>query len=175
MQPNTWPIRLAFIIAAIAIGGYFLYPTAVYFTLDDAALAEVRADKAAFAKHLPSWAPDNHVVPGLDLQGGVHMVLGVDLDKAIADKARSISSRMRDELADKKVAVQSVEHLLEEGKGDRLRVTFTDEAALATFDADIAENYSDLAEVGRTGRPIASPPPSPPPQNSRLSSLQQMP
>ena len=154
MQPTTWPLRLAFVIATILVGAYFLYPSLIYFTLDDAALAEVRADKAAFSKHVPSWAPDGHVVPGLDLQGGVHMVLGVDLDKAISDKARRIASRMRDELADKKVEAEGVEHLAGEGKGDRLRVTFKDEAALATYDKDIAENYGDLAEVGRAGLAI---------------------
>lgn len=154
MQTNTWPIRLLFVIAAIAVGAYFLYPSVVYFTLDEGDLAEVRADKAAFAKHLPSWAPTSHVVPGLDLQGGVHMVLGVDLDKAISDKARRIASRMRDELADKKVAADGVEHLVDEGKGDRVRVTFKDDAALKTFDADIAENYGDLTEVSRAGLAI---------------------
>ncbi|OGQ13279.1 MAG: protein-export membrane protein SecD [Deltaproteobacteria bacterium RBG_16_71_12] len=154
MHSNTWPIRLAFVIATILVGAYFLYPTVIYFTLDDAALAEVRADKGAFAKHVPKWAPDGHVVPGLDLQGGVHMVLGVDLDKAIADKARRIASRMRDELADKKVASEGVEHLIDQGKGDRMRVTFKDEAALKTYEADIAENYGDLAEVGRAGLAI---------------------
>lgn len=154
MQTNTWPIRLLFVIAAIAIGAYFLYPSVVYFTLDEADLAEVRADKAAFAKHLPSWAPTSHVVPGLDLQGGVHMVLGVDLDKAISDKARRIASRMRDELADKKVAAEGVEHLIDEGKGDRVRVTFKDDAALKTYESDIAENYGDLTEVSRAGMAI---------------------
>ena len=154
MQTNTWPIRLLFVIAAIAVGAYFLYPSVVYFTLDEGDLAEVRADKAAFAKHLPSWAPTSHVVPGLDLQGGVHMVLGVDLDKAISDKARRIASRMRDELADKKVAADGVEHLVDEGKGDRVRVTFKDDAALKTFDADIVENYGDLTEVARAGLAI---------------------
>ena len=154
MQTNTWPIRLLFVIAAIAVGAYFLYPSVVYFTLDEGDLAEVRADKAAFAKHLPSWAPTSHVVPGLDLQGGVHMVLGVDLDKAISDKARRIASRMRDELADRKVAADGVEHLVDEGKGDRVRVTFKDDAALKTFDADIAENYGDLTEVSRAGLAI---------------------
>lgn len=154
MQTNTWPIRLLFVIAAIAVGAYFLYPSVVYFTLDEGDLAEVRADKAAFAKHLPSWAPTSHVVPGLDLQGGVHMVLGVDLDKAISDKARRIASRMRDELADRKVAADGVEHLVDEGKGDRVRVTFKDDAALKTFDADIVENYGDLTEVARAGLAI---------------------
>lgn len=154
MQTNTWPLRLLFVIAAVAVGAYFLYPTVVYFTLDEKALAEVREDKAAFAKHMPEWAPTAHVVPGLDLQGGVHMVLGVDLDKAISDKARRIASRMRDELADKKVAADGVEHLIDEGKGDRLRVTFKDDAALKTYEADIAENYGDLAEVARSGLAI---------------------
>jgi preprotein translocase subunit SecD len=150
MQNTTWPVRLLFTIGTVLLAGYLLTPTIIYFSLSDEQHADVQKDKAAFKKHLPSWAPENHVVPGLDLQGGVHMVLGVDLDKAISDKARRIATRMRDELADKKVDA-IVDHLADEGTGDRVRITFKDAAAQALFDADIAQSYGDLAEVNRSG------------------------
>lgn len=148
MQTSTWPIRLIFVLGICLVAGYLLTPTIVFFGLTPEQHAEVQKDKAAFKKHLPSWAPENHVVPGLDLQGGVHMVLGVDLDKAISDKARRIASRMRDEFADKKVEAE-IEHLADEGKGDRVRVAFAGAEHLATFDKDLIENYGDLAEVTR--------------------------
>lgn len=154
MQQNTWLIRLLFTIGVTVLAAYALIPSVIYFTLDEKAREEVRGDAAAFKKYVPSWAPDAHIVPGLDLQGGVHMVLGVDLDKAISDKARRIAGRMRDELTEKKVGFTAVDHLADEGKGDRLRVTFADDAALQTFDKDVAENYGDLAEVGRDGLTI---------------------
>jgi preprotein translocase subunit SecD len=154
MQQNTWLIRLLFTLGVVVLAAYALVPSVIYFTLDEAKREEVRGDAAAFKKYLPSWAPEAHIVPGLDLQGGVHMVLGVDLDKAISDKARRIGGRMRDELEEKKVDFSAIDHLAEEGKGDRLRVTFADNAALTTFEKDLADNYGDLVEVSRSGLTI---------------------
>ena len=151
MQQNTWHIRLIFTLGIVGLAAYLLVPSIVYFRLSDADLAEVQKDSAAFKKHLPKWAQDSHIVPGLDLQGGVHMVLGVDLDKAISDKARRIASRMRDELTEKHVEFVSVDHLADEGKGDRVRAVFKDEAAEKTFDNDLSSKYPDLAEVSRDG------------------------
>lgn len=88
-------IRLMLVLGLVAVGGYVLTPTVIYFSMTDAELAEVQKDTANFKNHLPSWSPESHIVPGLDLQGGVHMVLGVDLDKAVSDRARRISNRMR--------------------------------------------------------------------------------
>lgn len=120
---------------------FFITPTVAYFTLDDEATAEVRADPAAFDKYVPSWAPTNHIVPGLDLQGGILMVLGVDLEKAIADRAGRTAGRVRSTLDDKKVAFKDVIHLREEGAGDRLRVEFNDEASKTTFVTEIFDDY----------------------------------
>jgi len=131
-----------------------LTPSIVYFTLNETQLEEVKKDTTKFKQYLPSWAPEAHIVPGLDLQGGVHMVLGVDLDKAVADRARRISSRLRSDLEDKKIAFTAVDHLADEGKGDRVRATFTDQAALDMFDKDLSKNYADLAELSRTGTTV---------------------
>lgn len=153
MQTSTWPIRLLFTLGLCLVAAYLVVPTVAYFRLTPEEHAAVQKDKATFLKHLPSWAPTNHIVPGLDLQGGVHMVLGVDLDKAISDKARRIATRMRDELKEKKVEAEVV-HLADEGKGDRVRAAFASADAVATYDKDIAENYGDLAEVGRSGNTV---------------------
>ncbi len=151
---NTWFIRFLTSLGLLAIAGYLLAPSVIYFTLGDAAKAEVKADSAAFAKHVPSWMGTKHIVPGLDLQGGVNMVLGVDLEKAISDKARRIASRMRDELTDKKIEFTSVDHLADQGTGDRLKVVFKDAAARTTFEKDLLENYGDLAEVSSSSTDI---------------------
>ena len=154
MQQNTWHIRLIFTLGVVALAAYLFVPTFIYFRLSDAQLAEVQKDSAAFKKHVPSWAQTSHIVPGLDLQGGVHMVLGVDLDKAISDKARRIASRMRDELTEKHIEFTSVDHLADEGKGDRVKVIFKDEAALKTYETDLSARYADLAEISRDGKTV---------------------
>src|ERR1051326_6849366 len=154
MQQSTWHIRLLFTIGVLAIAAYLFVPTVIYFRLTDAQLAEVQKDTSAFKKHLPKWAPDSHIVPGLDLQGGVHMVLGVALDKAISDKARRIASRLRDELTEKHIEFTTVDHLADEGKGARVRVTFKDAAGVKTFEDDLSARYADLAEISRDGTTI---------------------
>jgi protein-export membrane protein SecD len=151
---NTILPRILLILGLVAGGAWVLTPTIVYFSLNEAQLDEVRKDTTKFKQHLPSWSPEAHIVPGLDLDGGVHLVLGVDLDKAVADRARRITSRMRGDLEEKKVAVTAVDHLADEGKGDRVRVAFQDQAALDIFDKDLANNYGDLAELSRTGTTV---------------------
>jgi preprotein translocase subunit SecD len=148
---NTISLRLALVIGLVALGAWVLTPSAVYFSLSAEQLEEVQKDTTKFKQHLPSWSPEAHIVPGLDLQGGVHMVLGVDLDKAVADRARRISSRLRTDLEDKKIAFTAVDHLADEGRGDRVRAVFGDQQALDTFDKDLADNYADLAELARSG------------------------
>jgi len=57
---------------------------------------------------LPSWFPfQKKISLGLDLQGGMHIVYSIDLDKAVDDKAselkRDLESRFADERVDAKV------------------------------------------------------------------------
>ncbi len=153
MQNTVW-IRLLVVLGLLGFAAYVLTPTVIYFSLTPEQTREVQKDTTAFKKYLPSWAPESHIVPGLDLQGGVHMVLGVDLDKAVSDRARRISSRLRTDLDEKKIGFSAVDHLGEEGKGDRVRVVFNDDAAIATFDKDLADVYADLSEVSRSGTTV---------------------
>src|SRR5688572_14344884 len=95
MQP-AWKLKLFFTTCLLAFSVYLLWPTFVYFSLSEAQLREVRQDKKAFDKYLPSFAPRNHIVPGLDLQGGIHLVLGVDIPKAISDKTTRTADRLKD-------------------------------------------------------------------------------
>jgi protein-export membrane protein SecD len=153
MQNTVW-IRLIVVVGLLGLAAYVMTPSVIYFGLSPDETREVQKDTAAFKKFLPSWAPESHIVPGLDLQGGVHMVLGVDLDKAVSDRARRVSNRLRTDLEEKKVAFTAVDHLGEEGKGDRVTATFATAEALATFDKDLADNYADLAEVSRSGQSV---------------------
>src|SRR5512140_1106339 len=61
---------------------------------------------------LPSWFPFKKKISlGLDLQGGMHIVYSIDLDKAVDDKAselkRDLESRFADEKLDAKVKTPS--------------------------------------------------------------------
>lgn len=93
---TSWKLRMLFAFLSLGIALYLLYPSIVYFSLNDDELREVRQSRAAFSKYIPSWAPKSHIVPGLDLQGGIHIVLGVDLEKAISDKTARAADRLLD-------------------------------------------------------------------------------
>ncbi|MFI5387991.1 MAG: protein translocase subunit SecD, partial [Fimbriimonadales bacterium] len=91
---GEWKWRGA-LIALVTLGAiYMLVPSYYYFKLPP----DKRNDKAEFAKVLPSWAPDNRLNLGLDLQGGIHLVMEVDVDAGIAAKAANRSTEMQDYL-----------------------------------------------------------------------------
>lgn len=62
----------------------------------------------ALAKHMPSWYPSQGPNLGLDLQGGAHLLLQVDMDTAIHDRLASTMDALRSELRDKKIQYRSL-------------------------------------------------------------------
>jgi preprotein translocase subunit SecD len=72
------------LIVLITLGAvYALVPTWTYFQLP----AEQRNEAGVFEQHRPNWAPKRHLNLGLDLQGGIHLVMGVEVDRAVREKA----------------------------------------------------------------------------------------
>ena len=90
---RSWYWRVA-LIAAVTLGSlYSLVPSWFYFRLPP----DQRAGEA-YDKSVPRWAPDpkKHLNLGLDLQGGIHLAMGVDVDRAVKAKV----ARRADEIAD---------------------------------------------------------------------------
>jgi len=80
---------------------------------------------------------------GLDLQGGMHVVLGVDTDAAVEAKVESIANQLRKELATEKIDFSYVQ------KTDMTSVSIALKSPEA-FDkakALIAENYPSLQDI----------------------------
>lgn len=92
---REWYWRGGF-IGLVALGAlYLLVPSWFYFRLP----ADIRNDKGELAKVLPGWAPEKKVNLGLDLQGGIHLVMAVDVDAALRAKAANRGSELEDYLA----------------------------------------------------------------------------
>jgi len=138
---RSWYVRLGIVLAVVLGAAYFLVPTFVYFSLP----SDVRNDKDAYEAALPSWAPKKRINLGLDLQGGVHLVLGVDLDKAVKDKVVRRADELRNFASEKKLAVQSI-------KADRTReqidVSFANDADADAFRAAVTEQFGDMRRSG---------------------------
>src|SRR5438270_6061625 len=76
-----WKAGLIVLVALGAI--YALVPTWTYFQLP----ADQRNEAGVFEQRRPGWAPKRHLNLGLDLQGGIHLVMGVEVDRAVREKA----------------------------------------------------------------------------------------
>jgi preprotein translocase subunit SecD len=95
----------------------------------------------------PSWLTAMHALPmylGLDLRGGVHFLLQVDMQAAITKRLDSVASDLRTTLRDK-----NVRHLGVTRQGDTLRVRFSDPAMRDRARDLIATTQPDLAATDR--------------------------
>lgn len=77
MKPLKW--RIIFVLGLTLLALYSVAPTIIYFSQPK----DIRNNQEEFLKKVPSWLPQSHVKLGLDLQGGVQLVLGVNTPGAI--------------------------------------------------------------------------------------------
>ncbi len=141
---QSWKWKLLLSLGLLVLAGYLLVPTYVYFSLTESQAKEVRKEKGALAKYLPAWSPSAHIVPGLDLQGGIHMVLGVDVDKALTDRASRTADRLREFATEQKVAFLSIDPPQLENDEFRIRVNFNTAEDRKQFSQKIMEKFGDL-------------------------------
>jgi preprotein translocase subunit SecD len=90
---RAWYWRVGLIAAATLLSIYYLVPTWQYF-----ALAPDQRNGPAYEQSVPKWAPDprHHLNLGLDLQGGILLSMGVDVERAVKAKV----ARRADEIGD---------------------------------------------------------------------------
>jgi len=152
---QTWKLRLLVALALFAVAVYFVYPSYVYFTLSEEQLKEVRQDKDAFAKYVPSWMPTSHIVAGLDLQGGSHMILGVDLDKAITDKTARALDRLMSFSKDEKIEIASAKQTGENLQlQDRIELSLASPDQLELFKEKVLKKSPDFVTVSASKKNI---------------------
>lgn len=89
MKPLKWRMVTLSVITLLAI--YSIIPTIIYFLEPK----ETRNDQEAFQKKVPSWLPQSHIKLGLDLQGGIQLVIGVDTQGAIDTKLARIGIELK--------------------------------------------------------------------------------
>ncbi len=91
----------------------------------------------------PAWLSAIHADPmylGLDLRGGVHFMLQVDMQAALTKKAESYAGDLRTTLRDK-----SIRHGGISREGDNIDVRLRDDAAVTAARNLIADQFPDLA------------------------------
>ncbi len=89
MQSTKWR---SFVVAAFTLLSlYSVIPTVIYFMQP----IEVRNDAERLQQKIPDWLPSAHIKLGLDIQGGVQLVLGVDAEKAVDAKLSRLGTEIK--------------------------------------------------------------------------------
>nr|WP_315188840.1 protein translocase subunit SecD [uncultured Albidiferax sp.] len=90
----------------------------------------------------PSWLTALHAFPmylGLDLRGGVHFMLQVDMQAALTKKAESLTGDLRTSLRDKNVRHSGITR-----NGQTIELRLRDSATLAATKAVVQDQFPDL-------------------------------
>jgi preprotein translocase subunit SecD len=93
----------------------------------------------------PRWLSALRAAPmylGLDLRGGVHFLLQVDMQAALSKKAESLAGDLRTTLREKNVRHGGIER-----NGQAIEVRFRDRQTLEAAKAVLADQFPDLQEV----------------------------
>lgn len=115
MLSKSWKIKFFFAFLSVLLGVYFVLPNFV--------------DKTA------PWAqkilPNTQVNLGLDLQGGIHLVLGVDVERALVDEADTYAEQIKELLKKEGIAFQSIDRNFE---NTSIKITFMSSEAADGFE-----------------------------------------
>ncbi len=140
MQPIRW--RAIFVSALTLVSLYCITPTLMYF----AQPKEGRLEADEFVKTLPKWLPQSHVKLGLDLVGGVQLVLGVQTESAIESRLGRLSTELIRWASEKDLGVKA--SYVSKGT-QKLTVELENETKLADFKAAFAKEYPHLTLENR--------------------------
>lgn len=95
---------------------------------------------------LPGWwgrlFPDRGIRLGLDLKGGIFLLLGVDSEKAVEQELTSIKDFMNGELKGEKVLIKGFDR-----KNDTLTLQFFSKSDLEKARAVADTNYNEIADI----------------------------
>jgi len=93
----------------------------------------------------PAWLTALHASPmylGLDLRGGVHFMLQVDMQAALSKKAESLAGDIRSVLREKNVRHSGIAR-----NGQTIEIRFRDTQALEAARRVVADQFGDLTTV----------------------------
>lgn len=136
---RSWYLRLGVLVGLCALSVYLLFPSYFYyFKATDAQ----RENNQTFCSALPGWAHCAKLNLGLDLQGGVHLVMGVRTDKAIEHRIDRMGDTILDDLRAQGIGCDAIKR----SRGtSHLVLTCAAPEALALAQKRLAQQFTILA------------------------------
>jgi len=92
----------------------------------------------------PGMWPHKKINRGLDLQGGMHLVLEVDTDKAVEDTLERLAQELRTSLRKERIRV----HGIERAENNRIAIRIEGEENIAKFNKLLDAEYKDIRLAG---------------------------
>ncbi len=144
---RSWYTRLSIIVGVTLLSFWFLTPT--YYSFVKLSRAD-RNDVRKLEAVLPAWAPSAkyRLSLGLDLQGGIHMVMRVDTHTALVKRAERRASQMLNWLSQKKLGEAT-----QTSDPDHLTVTLTAQKPedMDAIEKEILGSFNDFTKESRNG------------------------
>ena len=139
--------RMALIVLLTLGAIYYISPTLIYFSLDK----QVRNDQEQLNNSIPNWLPKKHIKLGLDLQGGVQLVLGVDTEVAIDNKLGRVGTEVTRWANEDSKQVKEAFAL--KGK-QTLRIVLENATDRGAFKGSLKKEFPGLEMVSREGQSL---------------------
>lgn len=144
--PLFWWVKVALILIALVFGLAYTIPT---FTGDPSAWprhdsGEMKGQPRKWGhRFVQNWLPDSRISLGLDLRGGLHLLLEVDTEQSIRDALNRALGRAREHATTAGIKVGAVDikpdhhveiELEDPAKKDEFVKMVSDQSYLLTFD-----------------------------------------
>jgi len=129
--------RIVLVAAVVVIAGLLLVPTVMY-------------DYGENKSELPEWwtgsnvLPINSLVLGLDLQGGMDLLVSVDADEAVVNELTYLEGALEDYFGDEDVGFTRVDT---DPRDKKLHINFDDGDSMRKGTSIIQRNFQSLALV----------------------------
>ncbi len=136
-----WFAKFGLVFGLVLLALYTLYPSFYYLA---SATEEQRDDNTKFCGAMPTWMHCKKLTLGLDLQGGVHLVMGVEVQKAVEGRADRIADSLRDGLKEKSLAFTRVDRPRDTAD---IVVTLAPETSADAFATLVRKDYGILKTV----------------------------
>ncbi|HQC10316.1 MAG TPA: protein translocase subunit SecD [Smithellaceae bacterium] len=117
-------IRLAITAVVCLVAVYFLVPTFV----------------AQIPSPLDRYFPKDKIHLGLDLQGGMHLILEVDADKALESMMERTAGDLKESLMENRIRFRNVE----KAKGAAITMELSEASGKSALEKILNEQFSDL-------------------------------
>jgi preprotein translocase subunit SecD len=89
-----------------------------------------------------SWLPNKKLTMGLDIQGGIHLVMGVDVATVIKERTTRMVKNLQADFTDSKIAFQSVDEV--DGEEVTIKISSTE---LDKIKTRLNEGYGTVLQV----------------------------